>query len=87
VAAGGLSICASISLAMIMGNNKKLLEHPNRLIYYMVWFEAMACYNAFLSKIGIKVVTCYFGWNIILNNTVLFGKTSERALDVLAYSN
>ena len=60
VGIGLLSITAASIVAVLMYSNKRLMQHPNKLIFGMCICEAAAAWHAIISHIGAKTWICYF---------------------------
>lgn len=60
VCLGFLSIFATSAVALLMATNKRLMAHPNKLIFGMCLCEAAAAWHAIIAHMGVKTVICYF---------------------------
>ena len=60
VCLGFLSIFATSAVALLMATNKKLMGHPNKLIFGMCLCEAAAAWHAIIAHMGVKTIICYF---------------------------
>ena len=81
VCIGLLSICATSIVAVLMYSNKRLMQHPNKLIFGMCICEAAAAWHAIISHIGARTWICYFNLDTVMMKSNYFSNGSE--LDTL----
>ena len=56
-----LSMLTTGTVALMMRNNKQLMAHPNKLIFYMYICEGIVAWQAMITHLGPQEVICYFG--------------------------
>ena len=61
VVIAGLSMVASLVVALTIFTNKKLKEHPNMLIAFLSIANFLSCTNLLVYIIGTPDFVCYFG--------------------------
>ena len=47
-------------VALMMRNNKQLMSHPNKLIFYMCICEGIIAWQAMIIHLGTQELICYF---------------------------
>lgn len=55
-----MSILFTSAVALMMRSNKRLMAHPNSLIFYMCLCEGIIAWQAMVSHIGVSTFICYF---------------------------
>jgi len=66
---GLFAMLLSAGLGQMMASSKKLMEHPNKLIYLMCMCEGAACWHAAIELIGADIFIGYFKLNLIFADT------------------
>ena len=77
VCIGLLSICATSIVAVLMYSNKRLMQHPNKLIFGMCICEAAAAWHAIISHIGARTWICYFHLDTVMMKSNYFSNGDE----------
>lgn len=62
-----ISMVTSLAVAATIFYNKKLSQHPSKLIGYMCLAEGLSCFNAMISSINTVDFICYFGLHYIFS--------------------
>ena len=68
-----LSMVISLSVTVTIFYNKKLSQHPSKLIGYMCLTEGLSCFNAMIRALSPVDFICYFGLHYIFSWTT-YGK-------------
>ena len=87
VCLGTLSIFATCVVALLMATNKRLMAHPNRLIFGMCLCEAAAAWHAIIAHMGVKTIICYFDLDDIFIKTNYAWSGSELETLTLLENN
>lgn len=82
-----LSMLCSSFVALLMYRNKQLLQHPNKLVFYMCISEAVAANASLFALISNKWIVCYFNLNMLYSATVPTERTPEESFNLLRQSN
>jgi uncharacterized membrane protein len=82
-----LSMLVSSSVALTMYLNKQLLQHPNKLVFYICICEAIAANASLYALISNRWVICYFDLNMLYSYTSIIAADPEEAFQLLRYSN
>ena len=75
------------SVAIMMRNNKQLMAHPNKLIYYMCLSEGIIAWQAMVSQMSVAKIICYFDLDGLLQTTTFHAMDSAAAIHLLRSSN
>ena len=67
--------------------NKQLLQHPNKLIFYMCISEAIAANASLFALLSTKWVICYFDLNMLYSWTSVVNVTPEESYELLIQTN
>jgi hypothetical protein len=70
-----------------MKNNKVLMSHPNKLIFYMCIAEAICAWQAIIAHIGTADFICYLGLDVLFSKTLFGRMTPEESVAYLEESN
>jgi hypothetical protein len=87
VGAGSVSMTMLAYVAAMMLNNKKLMQHPNQLVFLMCLAEASACWHATIQVIGVNKIICYFKMNEALSYFLMDNKTLDETFTLLSGTN
>jgi hypothetical protein len=82
-----LSMICSSTVAFIMYSNSHLMQHPNKLIFYMCISEAIAANASLLALISTNWIVCYFDLNMLYSWTSIGHSTPESAFKTLQDTN
>ena len=67
-----LSMIVTGSVALMMSNNKQLMSHPNKLIFYMCICEGIVAWQAAITHLGPQMIICYFQLDDIWKKTLFW---------------
>ena len=86
-----LSISGLLFIGSTIIYNKRLQAHPQMMIAYICFAEALMSYNALLKVINPSLVACYFGLDkIFVASTFQMHPTCDtyyKAVDTLCETN
>ena len=71
-----VSMAITSSVAIMMRNNKQLMAHPNKLIYYMCISEGIIAWQAMVSQMEVAKIICYFDLDGLLQATTFHAMDS-----------
>ena len=71
-----ISMGITSSVAIMMRNNKQLMAHPNKLIYYMCISEGIIAWQAMVSQMEVAKIICYFDLDGLLQATTFHAMDS-----------
>jgi|Transcript_34520 hypothetical protein len=84
-----ISMLITGGVALMMSNNKHLMAHPNKLIFYMCICEGIVAWQAMITHLGPQEIICYFGLDHIFVKTVFWSveRDEKHVMRMLAMSN
>jgi len=87
VAYAVISMLCTSSVALMMKNNKQLMAHPNKLIFYMCICEGIIAWQAMLCHLGPEHVICYMKLDRLYRWTWPWAGNETQTLHLLARTN
>lgn len=87
VCIGTLSIILTSMVAYLMVRNPELLNHPNKLIFYMCICEGIIAWQSIIAHLGTAQWICYFRNDILWRDTTFWSQTESEAIATLQSAN